>query len=280
MAFDVADKAWRLARAQRWEAEGYSRPESISELASQAGWIPVLAADDWEAAAVVRKLPDQSFSSDDLWNPYCRLAFHFGATERSLDALADADADAPTRMKALNFIAKHFKSPEDAAQLLESLAEEREIDAEKIYSRYAPMWCVKNSKGHSPATWKGCLPTPAGSWTEASKGTGSSGTEFVTPSQPRVRLDTPSIKKIRHLRSRSSSMCMNPRSPLGSVRWPPGRPEAIKPWICNCSRVYWTRSSNQRTGKRTIRPRVRTATRNSSIGPEPPRIPLWGFALR
>ncbi len=106
-------------------------------MASRAGWILHLASEDRKGAAVVSKLPDPSILSDDLWNPYCRLAFHFGATEESFVPLEDADA--PTRMKALLFlINQRFQSVEDAAALLESLAEKREIEAEEIYNWVSP----------------------------------------------------------------------------------------------------------------------------------------------
>ncbi len=136
-ALDVADKSWRLTRAQRWEIHGYSSPEVGVQPAGDPDWILVLAEDDRRGAAVLRQIPDPSISADDLWNPYCRLSFHFGATEKSLDRLADADA--PTKLvNLLALIDEHFDRVEDAAILLDSLATERERKAEELYSVVVP----------------------------------------------------------------------------------------------------------------------------------------------
>lgn len=137
MALDVADKAWRLTRAQRYEVVGYSRPGSQNDLADQADMLLVVARRDRKAAAVLRNLPDSSIPSDELLIPFCRLAFHFGATEESLAPLADADA--PTVMKALlSLIARHFEDKADAAVLLESMAEKSEKEADGLYAAVRP----------------------------------------------------------------------------------------------------------------------------------------------
>lgn len=134
---DVADKLWRLTRAQRWEIHGYSRPEHGGEPSEEADWILVLAGEDRKGAAVLRQLPDPSISAEDLWSPFCRLAFHFGASEGFLDRLDDADA--PTKMRSLlALIERHFDSAEEAASLLDSLAAEREREAEGLYSAVVP----------------------------------------------------------------------------------------------------------------------------------------------
>ncbi len=137
MALDVADKAWYVTRAQRWAVVGYSRPGSQNDLTDQADWSLIQARDDRKAAAVLRNLPDSSIPSDELLDPFCRLAFHFGATEKSLAPLEDADA--PTVMKALlSLIAKHFEDKADAAVLLESMAEESEKEADGLYAAVRP----------------------------------------------------------------------------------------------------------------------------------------------
>ena len=67
---DVADKLWRLTRAQRWEIHGYSRPEHGGEPSEEADWILVLAGEDRKGAAVLRQLPDPSISAEDLLSPF------------------------------------------------------------------------------------------------------------------------------------------------------------------------------------------------------------------
>lgn len=137
MALDVGDKAWKLTRAQRWEVVGYSRPGSQNDLADQADMLLVVARRDRKAAAVLRNLPDSSIPSDELWGPFGRLAFHFGASEKSLAPLEDADA--PTVMKVLlSLIARHFEDTVDAAVLLESMAEESEKEADGLYAAVRP----------------------------------------------------------------------------------------------------------------------------------------------
>ena len=97
----------------------------------------VLAGDDRKGAAVLRQIPDPSIPAEDLWNPFCRLAFHFGASDKLLDRLADADA--PTKMRRLlALIEKRFDNAEEAASLLESLAAEMEREAEGLYSAVVP----------------------------------------------------------------------------------------------------------------------------------------------
>ncbi|MEX1133755.1 MAG: hypothetical protein WED83_02805 [Acidimicrobiia bacterium] len=137
MAFDVADKAWRVTRAQRWEAVGYSNPGTLSKYASQGASILHEASRYRDGAAIVRALPDPSIQTDDVLGAYMRLANHFGATEDSLDSLVDADA--PVRMKALTSpIKQRFSTPEDAASLLETYAAELETEGESLYFSIRP----------------------------------------------------------------------------------------------------------------------------------------------
>jgi hypothetical protein len=136
-ALDVADKAWRLTRAQRWEAEGYSGADYVSVDAAQAGWLRHLADRDRREADVVRLLPDSEASRDDLLNALCNLGFAVGLSEEDLDWTDDGDRAAVAEgLTAL--IENHFAGTEEAASFLESRATEREAEASGIESMWRP----------------------------------------------------------------------------------------------------------------------------------------------
>lgn len=133
-AIDVADKMWRLSRAQRWEAYGYTTTDLHTSDWKQADWLVFLAALDRGGAAAIRTLGESSSSLDDLWYALSSLSFHLGMTEEALEEVADEEV-----AKALEtLVTEDFEGPEDAARILEMKAEKRELEAEQLRASVRP----------------------------------------------------------------------------------------------------------------------------------------------
>lgn len=131
LALDVADKAWKVSRAQRWETYGFSRSESPTSVGGHADWLLTLAAKDRDAADVVRKLPDPSIPLDDLCDALATLHSHLDGDDAQLHAMEDADTpEIANAIAAL--IRSHFGNPEQATELLESAAEDTTAEANQL----------------------------------------------------------------------------------------------------------------------------------------------------
>jgi len=136
-ALDVADKAWRLTRAQRWEAEGYSGADYVSHEAAGAAWLRQGADRDRHNADTVRRFPDSILSDDDMASAICSLGLAVGLSEDNLEWVDDGDraamADALTTL-----IDDHFAGQEEAASFLEDRATDQNSRASDIEFMWRP----------------------------------------------------------------------------------------------------------------------------------------------
>ena len=130
-ALDAADKGWRLTRAQRWEAEGYTAAAYASREGTRAEWLRILASQTRREAEAVRLFHDPDTSSDDLAGAFCTLSFAAGSSEEDLDWVDDADAAAVAEALA-SLIEKHFGDCDRAAAHLDAQASKREAEAEAL----------------------------------------------------------------------------------------------------------------------------------------------------
>lgn len=125
-ALDVADKAWRLSRAQAWEAEGFAGAEYGSW--SPAASLRVAASHDRQCAEAVRRSDHPDISADDLIDAVCALGFARELSEEDVAWVDDADRDALVNGLA-KLISEFFVDREEAASFLEERAEDREAEA-------------------------------------------------------------------------------------------------------------------------------------------------------
>lgn len=136
-AFDTVDKAWRLTRAQRWEAEGYSGAQDPSGQARQVQWLRALAARHRSEAETVRLFPDTSGSDDDNLGALCSLGFDVGLTEDDLEWIDNAEGPAIAQALA-TLIEDHFGDAESAASHLDERAAGYAVEADDLEDRSRP----------------------------------------------------------------------------------------------------------------------------------------------
>lgn len=125
-ALDVADKAWRLSRAQAWEAEGFAGADYESW--NSAGSLRVDASRDRRCAEAVRRADDPVVSDDDIGWAICRLAFAKRLSEDDVAWVEGADRVALVEGLAI-LIADQYGDREEAASFLEARAADREAEA-------------------------------------------------------------------------------------------------------------------------------------------------------
>jgi hypothetical protein len=136
-ALDVADKAWRLTRAQRWEAEGYSGADYRTMEAASAAQLRFRAGLYRRQAEAVRGLPDPAASDDDLEGALCSLSFAVGMSEEDLDWIEDADRTEMVEGLA-TLISSHFADQEDAASQLDKRAADDDEHAGVVENTWRP----------------------------------------------------------------------------------------------------------------------------------------------
>ena len=125
---DLADKAWRLTRAQRWEAQGHSSAEYVNHEAANADWLRFLANEDRRRAEVVGQFPDPAVSDEDLEGVLYTLGFAVGIQEEDLYWVEEADRAAVVEALA-TLISEHFTNQKGASEFLEARAEDRDSEA-------------------------------------------------------------------------------------------------------------------------------------------------------
>lgn len=136
-ALDVADKAWRLTRAQRWEAEGYSGADYGTPDAAIAAELRSGASRHRRQAETVRQFPDPAVSYDDLEWALCTLSFAVGMSEEDLDWIEEAEP--PALVEALaSLISEHFDNQEEAASSLDARAAQQEAEAREVEDMWRP----------------------------------------------------------------------------------------------------------------------------------------------
>jgi hypothetical protein len=136
-ALDLADKAWRLTRAQRWEAHGYSLADYLTQDAARAAWLRDGARRDRRHANTVRSISDPDVSPEDLAEAFCRLAFAAGMSEEDLEWVDDADEQALVD-GLVTLIDEYFEDHEGAASFLEAKALDQDSQANSIETTWRP----------------------------------------------------------------------------------------------------------------------------------------------
>jgi len=127
-ALDLIDKAWRMTRAQGWEAAGYSGAHDPSGHDQDVQWFRALAARTRREAETVRLSPDARGSDDDILGALCNLAFAVGVDDDDLEWVDDAEGPAIAQGLA-TLITEHFGDSEGAASRLDEIAAKYEVEA-------------------------------------------------------------------------------------------------------------------------------------------------------
>lgn len=127
-ALDVADKAWRLTRAQRWEAEGYSAADYGALESTGAAWMRFHARRDRILAQALRQFPDDALSDDEVEDVLYTLGFAVGMSEEDLEWVETADRNAVDDGLA-TLLGEHFGDQHEAAVYLETRAAETDDEA-------------------------------------------------------------------------------------------------------------------------------------------------------
>ena len=134
---DLADKSWRLTRAQRYEAQGYAVAEYTHAEAENSAWLRFLASEDRRLAEVVRGFPDHAISDDDLDAAFFWLGRLIGLDEEDMSWIQGADR--PAVEEALStLIDEHFKDTDEAAGTLEASADQKDSDADEAVEKWRP----------------------------------------------------------------------------------------------------------------------------------------------
>ena len=136
-ALDLAAKAWRLTRAQRWEAQGYSGADYQTTEAASAAWMRFRAGHDRRQAEAVRRFPDPAVSDEDLEGALCSLGFAVGMSEEDLDWVEDGDRTAVVEALA-SLVGEHFADQEEAAAFLDARAVDQEVQASEVEDLWRP----------------------------------------------------------------------------------------------------------------------------------------------
>lgn len=136
-ALDLADKACRVVRAQRWEAQGYSAADYGNMEAASAARLRHGAGLDRRQAEAVRRFHDPEVSEDDLGWALCSLGFAVGMSEEDLDWVDDGDRTALVETLA-DLINEHFADQEEAASYLDARAADQEAQASEVEELWRP----------------------------------------------------------------------------------------------------------------------------------------------
>ena len=136
-ALDLADKAWRVVRAQRWEAQGFSAADYQTREAAGAAWMRFNAGRYRGYAKAVRRFPDSDVSDDDLAGALCILGFAVRRAEEDQEWVEDADRAAVVEALA-DLISEHFGDQEEAAVVLDERADSEEAQAREVEELWRP----------------------------------------------------------------------------------------------------------------------------------------------
>lgn len=130
-ALDVADKAWRVSRAQRYEACGYEGAGQARDEVRQVAVQRALAVRYRREAEIIRQLPDTAAADDEIADAFLNLSIGVGLSDEELAWIEDADV--ANIWKAMcTLIEEHFADREEAAAHVEARTAERNALADAI----------------------------------------------------------------------------------------------------------------------------------------------------